>query len=98
MAESAAATWTTHIRGKPVQLPATVAGIRATLRTADVASFDAEVARTPGQYLHRVLARWALPPEAHAEDAETVARLREGDFSGCVPQDDTTAEPPAGAV
>lgn len=88
MSDIKPATWTTVIGGEPVEIPATIEGIRATLSPAQAEAFDGEIARTPAQDLHRVLARWALPPEAEAEDDAVVARLRAGDFSGCVPQDD----------
>ncbi|TXL87692.1 hypothetical protein [Streptomyces sp. IB2014 016-6] len=41
----------------------------------------------PVQDLHQVLGRWALTAEAEAEDDATVARLKAGDFTGCVLQD-----------
>ncbi|MCM2424289.1 hypothetical protein [Streptomyces sp. RKAG293] len=88
MGDIAEATWTTHIRGERVEIPATIEGIRATLPAADVDAFDAEIAHTPAQDLHRVLARWALPAAAIAEDDDALARLRAGDFSGCVSQDE----------
>ncbi|MFE7608585.1 hypothetical protein [Streptomyces celluloflavus] len=87
MSDVAAVTWTTYVGGRPVEVPATIEGIRATLDEADTEAYDAEVLRTPAQDLHRVLARWALPAEAENEDDTVVARLRAGDFSGCVPQD-----------
>ncbi|MEW1654258.1 MULTISPECIES: hypothetical protein [unclassified Streptomyces] len=87
MSEIAAATWNTVIDGVLVEVPATIDGIRATLPEADRAAFEAEVRRTPAQELHRVLARWALPAAAEEEDDAIVARLRAGDFTGCVPQD-----------
>ncbi|MFH9871598.1 hypothetical protein ACH4NT_36675 [Streptomyces lydicus] len=90
MTDITAATWTTHIDGQLVEIPATIEGIRAVLveAGADVEAYDAEVRQTPAQDLHRVLARWALPEEAAAEDDAIVAQLRAGDFSGCVPQGD----------
>ncbi|TLQ39009.1 hypothetical protein [Streptomyces marianii] len=88
MSDIATATWTTHIRGERVEIPATIEGIRAVLDEADVEAFDAEVESTPAQDLHRVLARWALPAEATQEDDELLARLKAGDFSGCIPQDE----------
>ncbi|MEU5547909.1 hypothetical protein AB0G85_37315 [Streptomyces sioyaensis] len=82
MTNISAATWTTHIDGQPVEIPATIDGIQATLDEADV-----EVRSTPVHDLHRVLARWALPEEAEDEDDAVMARLKAGDFSSCVPQD-----------
>lgn len=87
MSDIATATWTTYIDGEPVQVPATIEGIRATLDEADRTVFDAQIGRTPAQDLHQVLARWALPAEAENEDDAAVARLKAGDFTGCVLQD-----------
>lgn len=87
MSDIAAATWTTYIDGEPVQVPATIEGIHSTLGEVDRTVFDAQIGRTPAQDLHQVLARWALPAGAEAEDDATVARLKAGDFTGCVLQD-----------
>ncbi|MEV0261475.1 hypothetical protein AB0I49_09030 [Streptomyces sp. NPDC050617] len=89
MSDIAAATWTTRVGGQPMEIPATIEGIRATLGTADAEAYDAEIGRTPAQDLHRVLARWALPAEAEEEDDAIVARLKTGDFSGCTSQDNS---------
>lgn len=88
MTDISAATWRTHIDGREVEIPATIEGIRAIVPEGDVEKYDAQVRHTPAQDLHKVLARWALPQEAADEDDAVVARLRSGDFSGCVPQDD----------
>ncbi|MFG2174757.1 hypothetical protein ACGFMO_25930 [Streptomyces niveus] len=87
MSDIATAAWTTYIDGELVQIPATIEGIRATLDESDRAVFDTEIGRTPAQDLHQALARWALPAEAEAEDDAAVARLKAGDFTGCVVQD-----------
>lgn len=87
MRDIATATWTTYIDGEAAQVPATTEGIRATLGEADRTVFDAQIGRTPAQDLHQVLARWALPGEAENEDDAAVARLKAGDFTGCVLQD-----------
>ncbi|KUL46025.1 hypothetical protein ADL22_10930 [Streptomyces sp. NRRL F-4489] len=95
MGEYAAVVWKTVIDGELVEVPATMDGIRAALPEKDRAAFDAEVRRTPAQDLHRVLARWALPAAAENEDEAIVARLRDGDFTGCVPQDGDARHPGA---
>ncbi|PJN38689.1 hypothetical protein CG747_21580 [Streptomyces sp. CB02959] len=87
MGEIAPATWTTVVDGELVEIPATIDGIHAVLPEVDRAAFEAEVRRTPAQDLHRVLARWALPAAAEREDDAILARLKAGDFTGCVPQD-----------
>ncbi|MDT0444536.1 hypothetical protein [Streptomyces johnsoniae] len=87
MNDTARATWVTYIRDERVELPATIDGIRAALPgDAERAAFDMEVSRTPGQDLHRVLARWSLAtrPDAAEANDEIVERLRAGDFSGLV--------------
>ncbi|MEW1551871.1 hypothetical protein [Streptomyces tsukubensis] len=83
-----AGTWTTVIGGELVEVPATIEGIRATLSPERAAEFDLVVARTHASKLPQVLADWALPAEALAEEDEVIARLKAGDHSDSVPQDD----------
>ncbi|MGW1974253.1 hypothetical protein [Streptomyces sp. NPDC001889] len=83
-----AGTWTTLIGGKLVEVPATIEGIRATLSPERAAEFDQVVARTHASKLPQVLADWALPEEALAEEDEVIARLKAGDHSDSIPQDD----------
>ncbi|AXU17519.1 hypothetical protein I3J09_28165 (plasmid) [Streptomyces clavuligerus] len=83
-----AGTWTTVIGGELVQIPATTEGIRATLSPKRAAEFDLVVARTHAAKLPQVLADWALPAEALAEEDEVIAPLKAGDHSGSIPQDD----------
>ncbi|MDT0308468.1 hypothetical protein RM780_16090 [Streptomyces sp. DSM 44917] len=83
------ATFRTVVRGEPIEVPATIDGIRATLSEDEADAFDREVGRTPATRLPLVLTRWALlHTGAREEDDEVVARLRRGDFSGCVPGED----------
>ncbi|MBW1601414.1 hypothetical protein JJV70_04690 [Streptomyces sp. JJ66] len=86
---------TTYVNGQPVAVPATIAGVRAILSDADRAAFDAEIETTPAIQLPATLIRWALPPEAIRADDEAVARLRAGDFSGCVSLDGDAHHPGA---
>ncbi|MGK5545710.1 DUF721 domain-containing protein [Streptomyces sp. URMC 127] len=83
------ATWTTHIGGELVEIPATIDGIRAALPEDQQPAFDAEIGSTPADQLQLVLASWSLSatPAAGEEDDAIIARLRAGDFIGCVPQD-----------
>ncbi|MCM2394404.1 hypothetical protein [Streptomyces albipurpureus] len=83
-----AGTWTTVIGGELVEIPATIEGIRATLSPERAAEFDLVIAHTHAAKLPQVLADWALPPEALAEEDEVIARLKAGDHSGSIPQDD----------
>ncbi|GAA1928304.1 hypothetical protein GCM10009716_40170 [Streptomyces sodiiphilus] len=88
------ARFRTRVRGEAVEVPATITGIRATLRDEEIEHFNEEIERTPAAELPRVLAYWALlHTGAHEEDEEIVERLRRGDFSGCVPAE----EAPRGA-
>ncbi|MFJ4774266.1 hypothetical protein ACIP88_35025 [Streptomyces uncialis] len=82
------ATWTTVIGGELVEIPATLEGVRATLSPERAEEFDLVIARTHAARLPQVLADWALPPEALAEEDEVIARLKAGDHSGSIPQDD----------
>ncbi|GLF99861.1 hypothetical protein [Streptomyces yaizuensis] len=84
----AAGTWTTVIGGELLEIPATIEGIRATLSPERAAEFDRVVARTHASKLPQVLADWALPAEALAEEDEVIARLKAGDHSDSVSQDD----------
>lgn len=80
-----AITWHTVVRGRQIDLPATLPTIRAALTPAQAADLDAEIARTPALDLPLVLARWALAPTgAAAEDEAVFARLASGDFTDCV--------------
>lgn len=74
-------TMTAYVHGEPVEIPATIAGIRATLTEDQTAEFDREIAHTPALQLAQVLIRWALPPEAKDEEEELFAALERGDFS-----------------
>jgi hypothetical protein len=97
-----AATWTTYVHGEPVELPATIDGVRAALPEDERREFDAEIGRTPAPALQQVLGRWAIRThrEAAEETEETIRRLQAGDFTGCVPldlddADDDTEDGPA---
>jgi hypothetical protein len=87
------AHFTTYVRGERVELPATIDGIRAALPEDRREQFDREVGAAPAGDLPRLLAHWALETNDQAvEDMDaTFERLARGDFSGCVPQDDTEA-------
>ncbi|MFB7764246.1 hypothetical protein [Streptomyces xiamenensis] len=47
------ATMTAYVHGEPVEIPATIAGIRATLTEDQVVQFDHEIAHTPALQLAR---------------------------------------------
>ncbi|MEU0688372.1 hypothetical protein [Streptomyces uncialis] len=64
MATEQAPVWTAWVDGEPVEVPATIAGIREQLDPGRRAEFDRVIAGTPGEDLHRVLAMWALPDGA----------------------------------
>ncbi|SOD67098.1 hypothetical protein SAMN06297387_12866 [Streptomyces zhaozhouensis] len=74
-------TMTTYVGGDPVEIPATIAGVRAALTEDQRAAFDEEIAHTHALELPHVLIRWALPPEAHDEDEAAFRRLEAGDFT-----------------
>ncbi|MFI5617616.1 hypothetical protein [Streptomyces sp. NPDC051567] len=90
-----ATVWTTSVGGEPVQVPATIEGVRATLTEERAAAFEAEIRRTPAFRLARTPTAWALPPQAWAEiDADT-ERVAAGDLSGCTPMEDLAGHDPA---
>jgi hypothetical protein len=94
MSDITEATWTAYVHGKPVQLPATIDGIRAKLPSDRREAFEAEIGKTPGAELEQKLGLWALKtcPGAVEEMDDTVARLRAGDFSGVTFLDDDQGE------
>ncbi|QDY76956.1 hypothetical protein [Streptomyces qinzhouensis] len=92
-----------------MEVPSSIAGVRAALEPDRAAEFDAVVARTPAKHLVYVILDWTLPRGAEKSDAVTVGRLRGGDFSGVRDGDgnpvtpthpplDETQEEPAPAV
>lgn len=85
-------TMTTYVNGKPVEIPATIAAVRATLDADQAAEFDHEIAHTPALQLPHVLIRWALPPEAQQEQEAMFAALDRGDFTGFSPYPDAEAD------
>jgi hypothetical protein len=93
MSDIKTATWTTHHNGEPVELPATIDGIRAALPAERRQAFLDAVYATPASELHLLLGHWALEtrPDIRAADEALMDRLAAGDFTGCVPLDDTEA-------
>jgi hypothetical protein len=93
MGDIAAATWRTHHNGELVELPATIDGIADVLPPDRRQRFLDEVHAAPAGDLQRLLGHWALEtrPDIRAADDEVFARLEAGDFTGCVPLDDTDA-------
>ncbi|MGW1993839.1 hypothetical protein [Embleya sp. NPDC001921] len=73
-----AATFTTHIGGEMVELPASINGIRAALPEEWREKFDEEVGDAHARDLLLILNRWALrPTPAWDEDIAAVEALRE---------------------
>ncbi|MEV6106040.1 hypothetical protein AB0M28_15175 [Streptomyces sp. NPDC051940] len=80
--------------GELVELPGTIAGIRAALGPAELARFEGEIEHTPVADLPAVLARWALSTTtAVEEDEEFFARLERGEDIGAVPAQPSPAGP-----
>ncbi len=70
----------TVIAGRLVELPGTIAAIRAALDADRAAVFDAEIPYVPVAELPVALARWALSTtDADREDAELFERLARGE-------------------
>ncbi|MFF8957825.1 hypothetical protein [Streptomyces sp. NPDC014894] len=76
----------TSIGGDPVELPGTIAAIRASMSAERAAAFDREIEHLPVMDLPTALVRWALAAtSADAEDAELFERLARGEDIGAVP-------------
>lgn len=70
----------TVIAGRLVELPGTIAAIRAALDEVRVKEFDAEIQHVPVADLPVALARWALSTtDADREDTELFERLARGE-------------------
>lgn len=87
-------SFTMHMTGGPVEVPATISGIRGALPEELRAAFTAEAENTVAAELPLLLARWALriPTAQDAEEEALVERLRAGDFSGVTFSADHTDE------
>ncbi|MFI5617141.1 hypothetical protein [Streptomyces sp. NPDC051567] len=82
----------TSVRGRTVELPDTLAGIRAGLPEERLAEFDEVIFTTPLRDVPRVaLLRFGLPPEAEADDLALHQRLQADDRTGLDDQDGTPA-------
>lgn len=76
-------TLKTVIGGEPVELPGSIAGIRAHLDDDQAGDFDHEVEHAAADQLPVVLARWALASTtAPAADDEVFAALERGQDIG----------------
>ncbi|MFI5945582.1 hypothetical protein ACIBCB_35795 [Streptomyces uncialis] len=87
------AVWTSYVDGEPVEVPATIAGVRAALEPGQHAQFDDEIGRTPAPQLAQVLAMWALPDGAWKQIEADFAKLEAGDHEGFHPQEERYAAP-----
>ncbi|MFI5617852.1 hypothetical protein [Streptomyces sp. NPDC051567] len=87
-----AKTLTMYMTGGPVQVPATIRGVREALPAELREEFTAEAENTEVGELPMLLARWVMqvPTGYEAEEEALVARVRAGDFSGVRFPDDLT--------
>ncbi|MER6914545.1 hypothetical protein ABT354_22970 [Streptomyces sp. NPDC000594] len=87
-------TLTMYTTGGPVEVPATIRGVREALPAELRATFTAEAETTAVGDLPMLLARWLMkaPTGYEAEEDALVARVREGDFTGVTFPDDLTDE------
>ncbi|MFI5617971.1 hypothetical protein [Streptomyces sp. NPDC051567] len=83
----AAGVWAVEADGVRLEVPATIAGVREGLAGARRTEFDAEVERTVGNHLDRVLLRWALPPGLLAREGMP-ERVERGNLDGLVRDED----------
>ncbi len=82
------ATLKTVIDGNLVELPGTIATIRATMPPDQAAVFDREIEHVPAADLPTALVRWALAgTAADKEDDALFERLARGEDIGAVPAD-----------
>ncbi|MFE9387586.1 hypothetical protein ACFYMO_30860 [Streptomyces sp. NPDC007025] len=79
------ATLKTVIGGRLVELPGTIAAVRATMEKDQAAAFDREIEHVPAPLLPAELARWALHGTgADEEDEVLFDRLARGEDVGAV--------------
>jgi microcompartment protein CcmL/EutN len=89
------ATLKTSIGGQLVELPGTIAAIRAAMGEAEAAAFDREIEHLPVADLPAALVRWALAgTPADQEDSELFDRLSRGEDIDAVPADRARPESP----
>jgi hypothetical protein len=74
-------TLKTVVGGVLVELPGTIADIRAALPEHQRAEFTEAIESAPVNEVGRIAARWALPPEAIAEDDEAFRSLEAGTYT-----------------
>ncbi|MEV4434741.1 hypothetical protein [Streptomyces sp. NPDC049585] len=89
-----AKTFTIHMTGGTVEVPATILGIRQALPEELREQFTAEAESAGADELRMLLASWAMriPTEHDDEEEALVARLKAGDFSDVVFADDIVDE------
>ena len=66
------ATLKTVIDGRLVELPGTIAAIRATMEAGPAAEFDREIEHVPAAELPAALVRWALAGTGADEEDDTL--------------------------
>lgn len=82
------ATLKTVIGGNLVELPGTIATIRATMPPDQAEAFDREIEHVPAADLPTALVRWALAgTTADKEDDALFERLARDEDIGAVPAD-----------
>ncbi|MFJ2819463.1 hypothetical protein [Streptomyces sp. NPDC087294] len=87
------ATLKTVINGELVELPGTIAAVRAAMDTDQAAEFDREIEHVPAAELPAALVRWALAGTgADDEDEEIFERLAAGEDIGAAPAATTGSE------
>ncbi|MFB7631960.1 hypothetical protein ACFC0M_13565 [Streptomyces sp. NPDC056149] len=82
------ATLKTVIDGELVELPGTIAALRASMTADRAAAFDREIEHLPAAELPAALVRWALAGAgADDEDEALFERLARGEDIGAVDAD-----------
>ncbi|MGW1992676.1 hypothetical protein [Embleya sp. NPDC001921] len=81
-----------HHNGRVVELPGTLADIRAALPESERAAFDHDIDHAAIDNLPAVASAWAKTPEMRAHDDAIAARVAIGDHSGLYNPDGTPVE------
>ncbi|MFF7247491.1 hypothetical protein ACFZBU_26685 [Embleya sp. NPDC008237] len=81
-----------HHNGRVVELPGTIADIRAALPEEERAAFDQDIEQAAVANLPAVASAWAKTPEMRAHDDAIAARVATGDHHGLYNPDGTPVE------
>ncbi|MYW05243.1 hypothetical protein [Streptomyces sp. SID3343] len=81
-----------HHNGRTIELPGTLADIRAALPADEHAAFDHDIANAAIDDLPAVASAWAKTPEMRGHDDAIAAQVAAGDNGGLFNADGTSVE------